>query len=433
MSIRFPCSRAAAALLTLMLGGCATDASKPAETHAEVDADGDGATPAEGDCDDTNPAATDLRTDADCDGVATADDCDDGDPASTSLGEDNDCDDVPTAEDCDDGDPGRGAVADDSDCDGAVNSADCDDDDAALPAVDDMDCDRVLAADDCDDRNPRLRARTGDSDCDGVLTADDCDDESADVGNAFAGDGCLVRIAASTFDMGCTPGQPACGDHGRPVTPVTLTHDYFLGRTEVTQAQFAALTGYRPSNAWWCGRDCPVETVNWHEAAAFANAASDAAGLRQCYACTGRGSDVRCSVAVEPSACEGFRLPTEAEWEAAARCGEDLPYAGSSTADPVAWTADNSAEPRPVASKAANACGIYDMTGNLWEWTQDWFDSYPGTPVEDPAGPPRGALRVLRGGSFFEDSVDIDVAHRIANVPGVTSYWVGLRLARTAP
>jgi formylglycine-generating enzyme required for sulfatase activity len=243
----------------------------------------------------------------------------------------------------------------------------------------------------------------------------------------------FVLIRGRIFDIGCTPGQSWCDGDEVPVMPVTLTYDYYMSRTEVTQGQFRALMGYNPSSDTDCGGSCPVEYVSWHEAAAFANAVSAAAGLPQCYSCSGSGTSVLCDASVEPSYCSGYRLPTEAEWEGAARCGKDLRYAGSDSLNRVAWYDENSSLfTHPVAEKAANACGLYDMSGNVWEWTQDWYDHnyYLSAGRTDPAGPASGRDRVLRGGSYGSDTRSATVAQRGAS--GVEGWIdIGFRLVRT--
>ena len=448
-------------------GEAAPDDTGGAAGDAAVDADEDGV-PAEEDCDDADASSTAIADDADCDGVPTADDCDDADASSTAIADDADCDGVLSADDCDDTDASSAAVADDADCDGVLTADDCDDADAALPAndadcdgvptaddcddadesstvvADDADCDGVLTADDCDDADPMLPAN--DADCDGVATADDCDDADASVPVAddpdcdgvptHAAGGNMIRIAASSFDIGCTDGQFDCEDDESPVMPVVLTHDFYMGENEVTQAQYELLTGTNPSFFSECGSECPVETVSWHGAAAYANLLSAAAGLTDCYTCSGSGDSLECDVAMSPYDCDGYRLPTEAEWEGSARCGEDFQYAGSDDIDAVAWYEFNSdGVPHPVGEKDVNACGLYDMSGNVFDWTQDWYDDayFESGSRTDPVGADSGDARVIRGGSWRGTTFRARVARRSHLDPTSADYDLGFRLARTIP
>jgi formylglycine-generating enzyme required for sulfatase activity len=246
----------------------------------------------------------------------------------------------------------------------------------------------------------------------------------------------FVSICAQTFDMGCTAGQSGCNADESPVMPVTLSNDYYVSSTEITQGQYRSLMATNPSNFLACGDDCPVESVTWHMAAAFANAVSREAGLEECYDCIDSGSTTTCVVARDPYACGGYRLPTEAEWEGAARCGEDLLYAGSNVLDDVAWYASNSASKSwAVALKNANACGVYDMSGNVSEWTQDLYSDsfYTSSCRTDPAGARSGTYSVLRGGNLANSQNEQRVAFRSAYLPAFVNYNIGLRLARTAP
>jgi formylglycine-generating enzyme required for sulfatase activity len=264
-------------------------------------------------------------------------------------------------------------------------------------------------------------------------------DADADLGAdeyTAAHGGTMVKIFAHTFEMGCTAGMSDCASDESPAHDVTLTNDFYIGETEVTQGEYEAMMGTNPSGFSSCGSDCPVETVTWHESAAFANAVSDSEGLEQCYTCTGSGTSTSCSIAVEPYSCGGYRLSTEAEWEAAARCGEDTLYAGSTVIDDVAWYVLNSdSTTHTVATKASNACGLYDMTGNVFEWTQDWYSSsyYSSSPGTDPVGATSGVSRVLRGASWNNMPTDVRVANRSGLDPPFGTYSIGLRLLRTSP
>ncbi len=392
-------------------------------------------------CSDGEDNDGDGEVDCDDDGCAESPDC-------RSDGVDEDGDGVSADEDCNDADATM--PADDADCDGARTADDCDDADATMPA-DDADCDGVRTADDCDDADASVGA-TGtvvadDADCDGALTGNDCDDFDPAVGSpdaddpdcdgvpTHAGGGDLIRIAAGTFDMGCTAGQSGCQSIESPVTPVTLTHDYFIGETEVTQGQYQALMGVNPSYYSACGSTCPVDSISWHRAAAFTNAISTAAGLTECYSCSGTGSSTSCVVAVDPYSCDGYRLPTEAEWEGAARCGNDFLYAGSDSIGDVAWYYDNSGgTTHPVGVKSPNACGLYDMSGNVWEWTQDFaFFTYTSSGQTDPTGSSSGYTRVTRGGSLWGYAAQSRVSLRWYNDPGYPDNLPGFRVARTIP
>jgi formylglycine-generating enzyme required for sulfatase activity len=261
----------------------------------------------------------------------------------------------------------------------------------------------------------------------------------AALGSEYVGahGGTMILIDAQTFEMGCTAGMTSCQSNESPAHLVTLTNDFYMGETEVTQGEYYAMMGTNPSHFSSCGSDCPVEMVTWHMSAAFANAVSDSEGLEQCYTCTGSGTSTSCSIAVEPYSCGGYRLPTEAEWEAAARCGEDTLYAGSTVIGDVAWYDSNSGlTPHTVATKASNACGLYDMSGNVWEWTQDWYSSsyYSSSPGTDPGGATSSLYRVLRGGTWRNNHTSARVAYRNRNDPPYRyDYDFGLRLLRTSP
>jgi formylglycine-generating enzyme required for sulfatase activity len=247
----------------------------------------------------------------------------------------------------------------------------------------------------------------------------------------------MVLIPGGSFDMGCTAGQELtgmCEDDEYPMHTVTLSSDFWLSQTEVTQAEFERVMGYNPSHFLACGTDCPVDEATWHEAAAYTNTLSALEGLEACYICAGSGTTVGCEPLVEPHECEGYRLATEAEWEYAARCSIDSVYAGSDSATEVAWTSDISAEStHPVAMLTPNACGLYDMSGNVWEWTGDWYSStyYSISPSTDPGGATTGDSRAKRGGSWSSDSRSVRLTNRVPYFPVGVPGIFGFRLAKT--
>ena len=265
-------------------------------------------------------------------------------------------------------------------------------------------------------------------------TGSDTDsDTDTDTGPDIVAEPGFVVVRASTFAMGCTEGQSDC-DADETEHSVTLTHDYVVSETEVTQAQFEAILGYNPAIFADCGADCPVENVSWHMSAAYANALSDAAGLSSCYACVGTGSDVQCASSEAVYACDGYRLLTEAEWEGAARCGTDLLYAGSDNIIEVGWVGGNSGEmTHAVAGLAPNACGLYDMSGNVWEWTHDWYAAYDAGSATDPTGPASGSGRSVRGGGWDGGAPRARVSGRTEFYPDGANYYFGLRLGRSVP
>ena len=215
----------------------------------------------------------------------------------------------------------------------------------------------------------------------------------------------LVKIEPGTFRMGSTNGD----SDERPVTTVTITRAYWLGKYEVTQRLWRSVMGGNPSS--FKGDDLPVENVSWMEVVEF------------CQRLTNRERG-------EGRLPEGYayRLPTEAEWEYACRAGTTEEYAGPLPA--MAWFSDNSGSTtHAVGEKRANAWGLHDMHGNVWEWCADWWDSYPGGSVTDPTGPSSGSYRVRRGGSWNYGASNCRSAHRSNNSPGNRYSNLGFRLA----
>ena len=215
----------------------------------------------------------------------------------------------------------------------------------------------------------------------------------------------MVRVEAGTFTIGATPEMKKPDKDEKPAHQVTLTNDYYIGKYEVTQALWKAVMGNNPS--YFKGDDLPVEQVSWYDCQEF---------LSKLNKITGKN----------------FRLPTEAEWEFAARGGKKsrgYQYSGSNNFSDVAWYAVNSGcKTHAVGSKQANELGIYDMSGNVWEWCQDWYKGYSSSSQVNPTGANSGSNRVFRGGSWFDAARSCRSSCRSNNTPVTRYYFFGLRL-----
>ena len=216
----------------------------------------------------------------------------------------------------------------------------------------------------------------------------------------------MVHVEGGTFRMGATEEQGYDAfDSGKPVHRVTLS-SYLIGKHEVTQALWEELMGSNPSYNKQ-GGDYPVENVSWFDCREFIEKLNARTGMK-------------------------FRLPTEAEWEYAARGGnrsKGYKYAGSDNLDEAGWYEDNSGNhTHPVGLKKPNELGLYDMSGNVWEWCQDWYGKYSSEAQTNPAGPQSGYIRVLRGGSFWDDARACRVSFRYNDGPGIRNGFKGLRL-----
>jgi formylglycine-generating enzyme required for sulfatase activity len=258
-----------------------------------------------------------------------------------------------------------------------------------------------------------------------------------------------ISVAAGTFMLG-SPKSTPCRHPNQDLHQVTLTRGFEIQPTEVTQAEYEAVMGYNPAHFTSCGDACPVELVTWDDAAAYCNALSALRGYELCYTCEESGVHWSCSQAagVTIYACKGYRLPTGAEWERAYRAGTTTDfYNGDVTestcngcktkdanADKIGWYCANSGgAPHPVAQKQANAWGIYDMAGNVWEWCHEGYQDSLGTsPVTDPLGAPSTTYRLLRGGSWINTVNAAYAAQRYRVTEGYLNNGVGFRCVRTA-
>ena len=215
----------------------------------------------------------------------------------------------------------------------------------------------------------------------------------------------FVRVPSGEFVMGLDSAESVVNE--RPLTRVRLSAGYYLGKYEVTQAQWEAVMGSNPSRFDECGQDCPVERVSWEDVQEYIGRLNALAGEKR------------------------YRLPTEAEWEYAARAGTSRDHY-SGNVDSIAWHAGNSGDrTHPVGRKAPNAWGLHDMLGNVSEWVQDWRGDYPGGSVTDPRGPSTGSGRVIRGGSWDIGARGCRARSRYGNGPGGRYGDLGFRLART--
>ena len=215
----------------------------------------------------------------------------------------------------------------------------------------------------------------------------------------------FVWVPAGEFRMGSTS-EEADADE-QPLTRVRISQGFYLGKYEVTQAEWQAVMGSNPSWFDECGPNCPVEQVSWNNVQEFIRKLNVRAGGNR------------------------YRLPTEAEWEYAARAGTTGDRYGNR--DAIAWWGGNSGDrTHPVGRKAPNAWGLHDMLGNVWEWTQDWYvDHLPGGTVTDPTGPESGSYRVSRGGGWSGYARYCRASHRFINSPGARDSYLGFRLLRT--
>jgi formylglycine-generating enzyme required for sulfatase activity len=219
----------------------------------------------------------------------------------------------------------------------------------------------------------------------------------------------FVLIPAGSFTMGADKNFKAASDDETPQHRVSISKPFYLGKHEVTQAQWEAVMGNNPSR--FEGRDNPVEMVSWDDTQEFIQRLNRQEGHKR------------------------YRLPTEAEWEYAARAGTTGAYSFGDDVGQLgqyAWYGANCrGRTHPVGQKQPNPWGLYDMHGNVWEWVQDWYGEryYSSSPGTDPKGPSSGYYRVFRGGCWFFDAERCRSANRNGSTPGLRYNVLGFRLA----
>jgi len=227
----------------------------------------------------------------------------------------------------------------------------------------------------------------------------------------------FVYIPPGIFIMG-SPQSEKARREDEHAHLVELTRAFYCQITEVTQRQWLAVMGNNPSHFQDCGDDCPVEFVSWNDCQEFIEQLNHRQGSNT------------------------YRLPTEAEWEYACRAGSQTAFANGDITetgcgygphlDAIGWYCGNAGKkPHPVAQRLPNAFGLYDMHGNMWEWCQDWYGTYPKGHVTDPMGPPSGSGRVLRGGGWHEDAGDCRSATRVGRLPESKAGTIGFRVVRS--
>ena len=220
----------------------------------------------------------------------------------------------------------------------------------------------------------------------------------------------MIFLEGGVFMMGCSASEHGvdCKEHERPLHKVTIS-SFNIGKYEVTQQQWNSIMGNNPSLSKK-GDNYPVDNVSWDDAQKFTSLLNKNTG-------------------------KNYRLPTEAEWEYAAQGGvksKGYKYSGSNNLNDIALYDENSGNSiHSVGTKQSNEAGIYDMSGNVWEWCNDWYSEYPSSPQHDPKGATTGSYRILRGGCFFSEKRQCTITFRSYSHPGNRWKAHGIRLVLT--
>jgi formylglycine-generating enzyme required for sulfatase activity len=247
----------------------------------------------------------------------------------------------------------------------------------------------------------------------------------------------MVHISGGTFNMG-SPANEANRNNDEARHQVTVT-SFYMSKYIVTQEEYEAIMGTNPSRFRQEGVKTPVENVSWFDAVEFCNRLSESEGLTPVYTITGTGNDRTVTWNRDGN---GYRLPTEAEWEYACRAETTTTFNTGNNINTAQANYDGTSpynnnpaglymrRTKPVGNFEANAWGLYDMHGNVWEWSWDWYGNYITTAQTDPIGPASGTYRLLRGGSWFDGGRNIRSAVRFSYYPGNRNYFFSFRIVR---
>ncbi|MDD3461460.1 MAG: SUMF1/EgtB/PvdO family nonheme iron enzyme [Mesotoga sp.] len=258
------------------------------------------------------------------------------------------------------------------------------------------------------------------------------------VSSLFASTSEEILVKGGSFLMGTTWREE--GVDNEAVRRIYLNYDYYIGKYEVTFDEygfFSAETGRSlPDDAGWGRGSRPVINVSWWDAIDYCNWLSLKEGLPLAYDFEGNLLDALGNKTTDPSEVEGYRLPTDAEWEFAARGGnlsKGYTRSGGNSVDSIAWYKSNSENmTHPVGTKAPNELGIYDMSGNVWEWVSDYHINYSSLEETNPYVDVFSAYRVKRGGSWIDCPVGVSIDVRSKGLPGHTITNLGFRICRSA-